>query len=166
MEKTLRQKKVLESISSSTDPVSGSELALKFGVTRQIIVRDVMILKAQGEDIRSNSRGYYINSEKKNIKTVAVRHSMSEIRDELLIMVNNNATVVDIVVEHPVYGEITGAIGVSTVDDVQAFCARIKNSKPLSSINKGVHIHHIIVEKESDFQNIIEQLEKHKILLK
>ncbi|HPO28154.1 MAG TPA: HTH domain-containing protein, partial [Petrotogaceae bacterium] len=61
MEKTLRQKKVLESISSSTDPVSGSELALKFGVTRQIIVRDVMILKAQGEDIRSNSRGYYIN---------------------------------------------------------------------------------------------------------
>ena len=60
-----RRKGILEDISSSAKPVSGTVLAKKYGVSRQVIVQDIALIRAGGIDVISTARGYLINLETK-----------------------------------------------------------------------------------------------------
>ncbi|BBE31293.1 transcriptional regulator [Tepiditoga spiralis] len=165
MDKEKRQKKIIEILSLKTKPISGTVLAKKFNVTRQVIVKDIAILKAQGILIRSNSRGYYINKSNKLIKSIAVKHSNELIEKELYTIVKCGGKILDVTIEHPVYGEITGIIDVETIEEINDFISKLKTSKPLSSINDGVHLHKIEVDNEKQFNCILNNLKELNILL-
>ena len=61
-----RRKQLLNILSSSNNPVSGGTLAKELNVSRQIIVQDISLLRANGATIFS---GAVSNKKRKNLRT-------------------------------------------------------------------------------------------------
>ena len=78
-----RKTRIMEIISSSDKPVSASKIAKELGVSRQIIVGDVALLRASGEDITATPRGYILETNRSNHYTIAVKHNNDQLEEEL-----------------------------------------------------------------------------------
>ena len=55
-----RRQKIRETLERADHPISATTLAEQLGVSRQIIVGDVDLLRAAGEDISASPRGYLL----------------------------------------------------------------------------------------------------------
>ena len=101
-----RREKVVEKLKKSGDAVSASSLAEVLGVSRQIIVGDVALLRAAGENITSTPRGYVIDKSGQVsgqfIKQVACVHDSEKMAEELRICVDQGCSVLDVIVYHPI----------------------------------------------------------------
>ena len=60
-----RREKLLHILKISNKPVKGVDLAKELNVTRQIVVKDIALLRASGIDILATSTGYIIYNIKK-----------------------------------------------------------------------------------------------------
>ena len=111
-----RREKILERLQQAEKPLTGTALSKEFAVSRQIIVGDISILRALGTHVYATPRGYIIPAESREkqgvIATLACRHSLSDMLKELCIIVDNGGFVRDVIVEHPLYGEMTWAFAV------------------------------------------------------
>lgn len=108
-----RRAAVARLLEAAQGPVSASALAAKFSVQRQIIVGDVALLRAAGADISATPRGYLVNRKRGMVeRTVACVHAPEDMERELNAIVDAGGEAVDVVVEHPVYGQLTGALHV------------------------------------------------------
>ena len=65
MDAKTRRKEILNIIKYNMEPVSGSALAKKLNVSRQVIVQDIALLRAENNDIISTHKGY-INKRRKH----------------------------------------------------------------------------------------------------
>lgn len=150
-------------------PVSAAALASRFGVSRQVIVGDVAILRASGENITATPRGYVPGQEtEKIVCTVACCHSSEDMQRELEIMVDNGCLVKDVIVEHPVYGQLTGSLELKSRYDIRQFIRRQSQSdaQPLSVLTAGVHLHTLVCEEEWELERVKNELDKAGFLLK
>jgi hypothetical protein len=150
--------------------VTGAALAFRLGVTRQVIVQDVAVLRAQGERIMATPRGYTLLREALPpgvTKLVAVRHDREHTRDELYTLVDLGLEVVDVIVEHPVYGQLTGMLSLSNRAEVDQFMRTIDETSAglLSSLTKGVHLHTVRGKDERQFEALEEELRRRGYLL-
>ncbi|MBC7339923.1 MAG: transcription repressor NadR [Firmicutes bacterium] len=141
-----RREQILALLRQARGPVTGSELARRLGVSRQVIVQDIALLRAAGEDVLATPQGYRLGpgAPARPYRTViAVRHSPAQTGDELYTLVEAGVRVLDVVVEHPIYGELRGLLLLDTPDDVTAFLERVADSGAalLSSLTGGVHLH-------------------------
>lgn len=167
-----RRLEIINILNKLDEPISGTELAKKLGVSRQVIVQDIAILRASGEEIIATPQGYIVLKDvdgNRIIKTIVCKHSTyDEIEDELKTIVDMGGKILDVIVEHPVYGEIKGSLMISSRLDVEKFIKNLKNTnaEPLSSLTDGIHIHSIEIEDEETFKKIIEKLEEKSYLIK
>ncbi len=169
MRKEERRKKIILQLSKSDSELSGEKLAESFKVTRQVIVQDIAVLRSMGYPIISMARGYMLAKDESGIKkVVAVKHDKDRIREELTTIVENGGRVVNVIVEHPIYGEITGNIDVRTHDDIEKFLGMLETASavPLLSLSNGVHLHTIQAKDKETMQRIIDALEEKKFILK
>ena len=143
MDAVQRRNAIMEELHRGNGPVSAGTLAERFGVSRQIVVGDVALLRASGANITATARGYVLNRPREGIHTVACCHDMSRMEEELLLMVDYGCTVEDVIVEHSVYGQITGQLGLSSRYEVKEFMCRVKQmgARPLSDLTDGIHVH-------------------------
>ncbi|OFH96900.1 putative transcription repressor NiaR [Clostridium acetireducens DSM 10703] len=157
-----RRKHILELLNYSESPLKGNDIAEKLGVTRQIIVKDIAILRAAGNAIIATPEGYMSPKEEKNVVTrvVAIFHTVENIEEELKIIVSYGGIVKDVIVEHSLYGEIRCMLMIKTLYDVKNFIVKFKEYKaePLSALTGGVHLHTIVTENEDIMKKIIHQL--------
>ena len=163
-----RRQAILEQLKRAEKPVSATALARQYGVSRQIIVGDVALLRAGGEPISATPRGYVLDREGDGLlHTVAVRHQDREMERELLICVDNGCTVLDVIVEHPVYGQLTGQLQISSRYDVEQFLARIRDSDaaPLSMLTGGLHLHTLCCPNEDAYTRACAALKAAGLLL-
>lgn len=163
-----RREKIVEVLEKSKKPIPGNELAKLFNVTRQVIVQDIAILRASGKDILSTSSGYMIESQRQLvIKKVACRHSREELRDELMTFVECGCKVVDVIVEHPIYGELHGLLMISNSKDVENFLKNLeeKEASLLSELTGGIHLHTIEAINEDSINKAKSILKEKGILL-
>ena len=98
-----RRQQIARLLSASQAPISATTLSQELGVSRQIIVGDIALLRAAGQEITATARGYVIPVQNGLLRRIACTHSAEETRDELDAMVDCGCTVVDVIVEHPVY---------------------------------------------------------------
>ena len=56
-----RRREIRELLESSAAKIRGSDLAKRFSVSRQVIVGDVALLKAEGVPVVSTPRGYILS---------------------------------------------------------------------------------------------------------
>ena len=170
MDSNQRREKVLATIKSKKQPIKGTDLAKLYDVSRQIIVQDIAILRAAGENILATPQGYLcpFSSSSTIKKTIACHHRSHEIFDELAIMIDNGAKVIDVTVDHPIYGELKAMLMLNSRKDLMDFISSFEEfgAEPLSSLTNGVHIHTIEVEDEKTYEDIILKLKIEGFLIK
>ena len=148
-------------------PISASALAGRFSVSRQIIVGDIALLRAAGAEISATPRGYVMQRMNTGLRrTVACLHSLEDTAKELYLIVDNGCAVLDVVVEHPIYGQLTGPLELHSRYDVQRFLEKLSvNAPPLSALTGGIHLHTLSCPDEAAYGRVLEALEKEHILL-
>ncbi|MFZ5965547.1 MAG: transcription repressor NadR [Bacillota bacterium] len=164
MQTEKRRQEILKILMGYHEPITGTELSKRFDVSRQVIVQDIAVIRAQGHDVIATSNGYMIlkqNRKEKNIKTVVCKHEgYKAIEEELKIMVDMGAKVLDVIVEHPVYGEIRVPLMICSRMDLEEFLERVRReqAEPLSSLTGGEHIHTLEVPNDRVFEKMIKTL--------
>ena len=163
-----RRAKIRETQERSDHPVSAAALAERLGVSRQIIVGDVALLRAGGAEIAATPRGYMLRRGAEGlVRTVACRHSAVEMAAELNAVVDQGCAVLDVIVEHPVYGQLTGSLQLRSRYDVEQFIHRCQEAGavPLSLLTEGIHLHTLSCPDEGRYQAVLEALGRLGILL-
>ncbi len=166
-----RRQKLLQCLESASRPVTGAALAKELGVSRQIIVGDIGIIRAMGKNIYATPRGYIIPQERRGqagiIATITCRHDAAGLKDELEIIVDNGGRVLDVIVLHPLYGEIHGDLMISTRYDVESFIDKMQTCKatPLLVVTGGVHLHTLEIPNEKILARIQDKLREYGILV-
>lgn len=163
-----RRAAVEQALEQAGGPVSAAALAKQFSVSRQIIVGDIALLRAAGAEILATPKGYVLGRRSAGVeRTVACIHAPEEMEDELNAIVDAGGEVADVIVEHPVYGQLTGILGVSSRYDVQEFLQRVRtdDARPLSDLTGGIHLHTIRCKDDKTFQRIQKTLKKAGFLL-
>ncbi len=157
-----RRDLIYASLLNSQRPLKGTDLAKEHGVTRQVIVKDIAILRAEGKDIIATPEGYIVNKGLDNYikKIIAVSHTREEMYDELKTIIRYGGRIVDVIVEHPLYGEIRCNLMLNTMADLEEFMLSFKryNAEPLSALTGGMHLHTIAAESIKALDNIEKEL--------
>ncbi|WP_138160681.1 transcription repressor NadR [Peptoniphilus catoniae] len=149
-EKSNRKEEILKILKDSKSPVSGSELAELTGVSRQVIVQDIALLKAEGKNIYSTNRGYLLKEDKYLKRQVKVVHEDDEIEKELNAIVDLGVGIRDVFINHRVYGKIVVDMNIFSRRDVAKFIERINSgiSSPLKNLTKNYHYHTLVARDE------------------
>lgn len=151
-----RRSAIYEQLTRANAPISATALAQRFSVTRQVVVGDIALLRAEGHRITATPRGYMIPSETGLLRTIACHHSGADTQKELFAMVDCGCTVLDVIVEHPVYGQLTAPLALSSRYDVEQFVQRMADShaQPISALTDGVHLHTLSCPSEDAFAHL------------
>ena len=164
-----RREAILARLMSSAGPVSAAALARDFGVSRQVVVGDVALLRAYGSEISATPRGYVLERDTGMLlRTLACSHSPEDMRRELEIMVDNGCVVRDVIVEHPIYGQLTGSLELKSRYDVGQFVSRSARAEalPLSALTDGIHLHTLLCPDEESYERVLEELGRAGFLLR
>lgn len=149
-----RRSRIIELLLTNKEPLSGSALSVKLGVSRQVIVQDIALLRATNKNILSTNKGYVMFSEGKGKeayrKTIAVKHTDAQMQDELYTIVDSGSRVLDVVIEHEVYGQISVDLLIASRKDVDEFLSKIRSNttKPLKELTGDIHYHTIEADSE------------------
>ena len=163
-----RRQAVAQALEEAVGPVSAAALAERFSVSRQIIVGDVALLWAGGTDILATPRGYLLGGRGGGVeRTVACVHAPEEMERELNAIVDQGCTVIDVIVEHPIYGQLTGPLQLSDRYQVGQFIARCRSqaAAPLSQLTEGIHLHTLACPDQGAYERVREALARQGILL-
>jgi transcriptional regulator of NAD metabolism len=157
-----RKQFIIKRLVDSIEPQKGSTLAKGLGVTRQVIVKDIALLRAEGNNIIATPDGYIIekNLINKVNRIIAVNHHTDEMEDELATVLRYGGVIEDVVVEHPLYGEIRAMLKLKNFNDLTNFINKFNSlgATPLSSLTGGVHIHTISTDSEENMEFILKEL--------
>ncbi|AZV44560.1 MULTISPECIES: transcription repressor NadR [Peribacillus] len=166
-----RRLQLLHILQSSDRPITGSELSKQANVSRQVIVSDITLLKARNEPIIATSQGYlYMHTANKTQnyeRTVACHHEPSRTEEELNLLVDIGVTVKNVSIEHPIYGDLTASIMVSSRKDVQQFLTKMSetNASYLLELTDGIHLHTLSASSEELLDEAEAVLKKANILV-
>lgn len=156
-----RRNQILALLSESPTPLSGQFLGQELGVSRQIIVQDIALLRTAGKRIESTNRGYVLSTAADPIRLVKVRHNDEQTEEELNAIVDLGGNVLDVMVNHRTYGRIEAPLGIKSRRDVKAFLNDLSTgvSTPLMTITDGYHFHHVCAESEQILDEIVAALD-------
>ena len=145
-----RRRAIMDVLEVAKEPVSGSALAREVGVSRQIVVQDIALLRADGHDVVATNRGYVLQEAPSSpavpTRLVKVRHSVEQAGDELTSIVDAGG----------VYGKITADLDIRNRRDVERYLHDIESGKsfPLLTVTSGYHFHRIAAEDEQTLDEI------------
>ena len=161
--------KILE---QSQKPISGEKLAKEFSVSRQVIVQDIALLRAENHQILSTNKGYLLYrlapQKEKIQRLVCVRHTKEQIREELYTIVDVGGKALNVIVEHGLYGKISADLNIATRKDVDNFVRKTEQegSRPLNCLTDVIHYHMIEADCEEILDEVEKELEKKNFLIK
>ncbi len=164
-----RRTHLLELLHAADTPRSGTSLGKQLGVSRQIVVQDIALLRSQGHKIIATNRGYLAPAAPDNTRShrleriFKVRHTPEQAEEELTCIVDLGGCVEDISVNHRVYGRITAPLGLRSRRDVARFMEDMRSgvSTQLSAVTDGYHFHRVSAESEEELDEIARALAAH-----
>ena len=165
-----RRERILTRLNSAGAPLSASTLAAELGVSRQIVVGDVALLRAGGAQIDATPRGYQLHPAEKGYTGIlaCVHSTEDEMRTELYTVVDQGGIVVDVAVENSLYGELRGNLNLASRYDVDNFIQQAADTPEclLSRMTGGVHLHTLCCPDEKTSHRIEAALENAGVLYK
>lgn len=167
IEGDIRREKIIEIMSNQKEPVSGSDLAKKFGVSRQVIVQDIALIRAAGYDILSTNRGYILQTPATVSRVFKVNHTDEQLEEELCSIVDMGGCVENVMINHRVYGHMEAELHINSRRKVMEFIGDIKSGKssPLKNITSNYHYHKVSADSEETLDMIEEVLRQKEILI-
>lgn len=150
---------ILAELRGAAKPLSGSALARATGVSRQVIVQDIALLRANGHDVIATARGYVLQegaNAQMPTRLFKVRHTVDQLEDELDLVVDRGGIVMNVMVNHRVYGKITADLDIRNRRDIERYLHDIASGKsfPLLTVTSGYHFHRIAAEDEQTLDEI------------
>jgi len=170
MDAAQRREGILEILKENSQPVSANVIASRFAVSRQIIVGDIALLRAANIAISATPRGYILidrnGDTDKIMRTIACRHNRDNLAEELYTIVDNGCGLIDVIVEHSIYGQISGQLHIFSRYDADCFLEKLKKDHaiPLSDLTGGVHLHTISCSSENAYERVLSELKAKGIL--
>lgn len=164
---TERRTKIVELIQNSEKPLSGTALAKQCDVSRQVIVQDIALIRASGYDIISTNRGYIIQEPLVRERVFKVNHTDEQLEEELYSIIDLCGTVVNVMVNHRVYGHMEAELRINSRRKVEAFMEDIRSGKssPLKNITSNYHYHKVAADSEETLDLIEEALRQKHFLV-
>ncbi len=152
MKAQARREEILSLISNSEKPITANTLRERFDVSRQVIVQDIAILRANGYNVISTNKGYVLGGGApiRAERVFKCRHTFEELIDEGVIITSLGGRIEDIFVNHRVYGRITARLDLSNRMHVEELYRSLFSgaSRPLMSVTNGYHYHTVTAESE------------------
>lgn len=155
-----RRAQIYSMLSENHTPLAARVLAEKFSVSRQIVVSDIALLRAEGHEIVSTSRGYLLTEAQKSVKVFKVRHTDEDAEKELNLIVDFGGVVEDVFVYHKLYGVVRAEMNIRSRKDVKDFMEGIRTgaSTYLKNVTSGYHYHTVSAPTDTVLKLIHEQL--------
>lgn len=158
-----RRNKILALLAAAPAPLSGSALSRELGVSRQVIVTDIALLRASRSDIIATSSGYLLSKPAESAgspcarRIFKVNHTDEQVEEEQTCIVDLGGAVIDVYIDHKVYGTISAPMNIRSRRDVQHFLDDLKSSvsTPLKNITHGYHYHTV----EAASEQILDEIE-------
>lgn len=160
-----RREEILHILKREDMPISGTELAKRLNVSRQVVVQDIALLRAVNRYIIATNKGYLFLDGGKNEKAkriVCVCHKDEDILNEFYAVVDCGGKILDVTVEHEIYGQITVDLIIGNREDAVTYVekSKNKNARPLNILTHGIHYHTIEADKEEILDRIEDKLKK------
>ncbi len=170
MEQSKRREQIIQMLEGEKKPLSGTEIARRLHVSRQIIVQDIALLRAGNRNILSTNKGYLLYQPEEHPRfrrTVYVEHGDERIEEELYTVVDCGGRMLDVVVEHEIYGQITVDLIITNRQDAAEFVRRLKGheTRGLNALTYGRHYHTIEADKEEYLDLMEEKLREKGFLI-
>ena len=162
MNGTERREQILSILKNSEKPVPGVELARILHVSRQVIVQDMALLRANGIEILSTNRGYVAVRESSFSRVFKVIHTEEQVEEELNLYVDFGGTVEDVFVYHKVYGIVRADLHIASRNDIREFLQDLQNghSALLKNITSEYHYHTVSAPSERLLDLIQDKLQE------
>lgn len=157
-----RRLKILQLLTGQDSPVSGTALAQQFHVSRQVIVQDIALMRAENNTILSTNKGYIIRKGKvaaaHPMRVFCVRHSTQQVLEEFMTVIELGGKILDVAVEHELYGQIRVDLLIENESDACDFVYRLSHCKdnPLKVLTDDCHYHTVSAPSEK-LLDLIEQ---------
>ncbi len=172
MDTAERRAEILKLLQMDMKPMSASRLAERFSVSRQIIVGDVALLRASGVDVVSTARGYILNKTggadelANDSYVIACRHDKGLLEAELYAIVDNGGILLNVMVDHPIYGAITEPLEIRSRYEADTFLKRVAvtGASLLCSVTDGVHMHTIRCPDAESYKRILVALKNEGVI--
>lgn len=161
-----RRAHILQLLTESQKALSGARLAEKMQVSRQVIVQDIALLRANGADIVSTNLGYVLMKKEEVSRVFKIQHSDEEVEEELSLIVDFGGIVKDVFIFHKVYGTVKGDMNIRSRRDIRKFMDDITCGKSslLKNVTSGYHYHTVLAENEQILDMIQEKLQERGFL--
>ena len=164
-----RRKELIRTLRGANEPVLGSDLAQQFGVSRQVLVQDMAILRAAGTDIIATPRGYLLRNPAPlaHRDVLHVTHGRDAMVDEMTVLVDLGIRILDIAVDHPVFGVLRADLYISSRQDIYELADRLDKSgaAPLFELTGGRHSHTVESPRPDLLERAREQLKQRGYLV-
>ena len=166
-----RRARILQKLKEQGPPLSGTALAKLFHVSRQVIVQDIALMRAENHGILSTNKGYlYRTEETDNIqpkRVFYVKHTTDQVLDEFRIVIELGGKILDVAVEHEIYGQIRVDLLIETPQDAEDFSERLRNCRdnPLKVLTDDCHYHTVAAPSEKLLDLIQQELQQKGFLL-
>ena len=161
-----RREKIMDILKSADKPVPGTELAGLLDVSRQIIVQDMALLRANGAEITSTHKGYVLTPTEGTSRVFKVIHTEDQVEEELNLYVDFGGKVEDVFVYHKIHGVIRVDLNIRSRMDVKRYMDDISTGKStqLMKLTSNYHYHTITADTEEILDMIQEELSKRGFL--
>jgi len=153
-----RRNGIVETLRTAGGPLSGTALGRACGVSRQVVVQDIALLRRGGVPVVSTNRGYVLlPGNARPTRVLKCHHSIEEALEELDIVVDLGGCVEDVFVNHRAYGVISSRLDVRNRRDARRFMDDINSgvSTPLMNLTNCYHFHHV----SADSQELLGEIE-------
>ena len=163
-----RREIIFSILCDSKEPVSGTALAKKLEVSRQVIVQDIALIRAKGCEIYSTYKGYVLEKKEKHSRVFKVIHEEKDVKRELELFVDMSGVVKDVFVYHKRYGVLKADMNLKSRRDVELYLEDMNTGKStlLMNVTSGYHYHTIVAESEETLDAIQEKLMQEGFLAK
>jgi len=165
-----RREKIRKDLKKSLKAIKGSVFASKYGVSRQVIVQDIALLRAVGEQIISTADGYiYFSFHMNKPKRVfALKHTKDDIIKELDTVLEHGGILLNVFIDHPIYGDLVADMIIGDEDQKKAYvekCSEVEFT-PLMALTDNVHYHTVEATYEENLDKIETALDELGFLVK
>lgn len=163
-----RRKEIIKILKNSSNAVSGTELAKLLCVSRQVIVQDMALIRANGLDIISTHSGYVLRDNKTVSRVFKVFHTDEQVEEELNLFVDLGGKVDDVFVYHKVYDVIKAPMNIKSRMDVKKYMTNISSGKStqLKNLTSNYHYHTITADNTEILDMIQQELANKGFLAK
>ena len=149
-----RRAKIRVKLQETDTPLSGTALAKFFRVSRQIIVQDIALMRAENCDILSTNKGYLLRSKKSESshpkRVFCVKHATDQVLEEFQTILDLGGKVLDVAVEHELYGQISIDLMIESEADATEFYKKLLTCRdnPLKALTDDCHYHTVSAPSE------------------